>query len=134
MFFLNHQKEPKNGAQTAGKRNSVSLKFRFGREIFMTHNTGRCFSKIFRVGTSQTSLQAPNPKHFVAHPKGMCGASSKSLPRKFEKVANTPHAGCFRWFGSFKTPIFSFKIRRPFTITPRTRLHHPLNNTQATPR
>ena len=25
----------------------------------------------------------------------MCGASSKSLPRKFEKVANTPHAGIF---------------------------------------
>ena len=81
MSFLSHQKEPKNGAQTAGKRNSVSLKFRFGRELLIMRNTGRCFSKIFRVGTSQTSLQAPNPKYFVAHPPSGCVAHHQNLFR-----------------------------------------------------
>ena len=75
----------------------------------MTHNTGRCFSKIFRVGSSQTSLQAPNPKYFVAHPLGMCGASSKSLPRKFEKVANSPHAGIFVGSARLRPQFFHFE-------------------------
>ena len=115
-------------------RNFVSLKFRFGRELLIMRNTGRCFSKIFRVGTSQTSLQAPNPKYFVAHPPSGCVAHHQNLFRaNLRKSLTLLMLGHF--VGSARLSPHFFHSESDLRSNHSTmRPPLPQNNTQATPR